>query len=76
VRIGDKYLLVYNIKVEDVKRSLCAGVLQPTSPRKGRPVGRAFWQMEMIGFKVNLDIAACGRLWMSVMSIDTKLETT
>jgi hypothetical protein len=27
VRIGDKYLLVYNIKVEDVKRSLCAGVL-------------------------------------------------
>jgi hypothetical protein len=67
VRIGEKYLFVYTIKVEDVKRSLCAGVLKPASRRKGRPVRMVFWQMEIIGFKVNLDIASFGRLWISVM---------
>jgi hypothetical protein len=75
-RIGEKYQFVYNITVEDVKRSLCAGVSKPASRRKGRPVRKVFWQMEIIGFKVNLDIAACGRLWIFVTSIDTKLETT
>jgi predicted homoserine dehydrogenase-like protein len=33
-RIGEKYLFVYNIKVEDVKRSLCAGVSKPASREK------------------------------------------
>jgi hypothetical protein len=33
-RIGEKYLFVYNIKVKDVKRSLCAGVSKPASREK------------------------------------------
>jgi hypothetical protein len=43
--------------------------------RKGRPVRKVFWPAEIIRLKVNLDIAVCGRLWISVTSIDTKLET-
>jgi hypothetical protein len=38
-RIGDKYLFVYNIKVEDVKRSLCAGVSKPADGPEKRPTG-------------------------------------
>ena len=34
--IGENYPFVYNIKVEDVKHSLCAGVSMPTGRRKGR----------------------------------------
>ncbi|MEN8780921.1 MAG: hypothetical protein ABF292_07405 [Desulfobacterales bacterium] len=77
-RIGEKYLFVYNIKVEDVKHSLRAGVSKPAggpgekADRFRRFSGR--WRFSV--FKVNLDIAAFGRLWISVTSIDTKLETT
>lgn len=78
-RIGENYPFVYNIKVEDVKHSLCAGI---STPAGGRPekkqTGSGGFQADddFLAFKVNLDIAAFGRLWISVTSIDTKLETT
>jgi hypothetical protein len=46
-RIGEDHRFVYNIKVEDVKRSLCAGVSKPAGRRKGRPVRKDFWQMKI-----------------------------
>lgn len=40
VRIGEKYLLVYNIKVEDVKHSLCASISTPAGGRAGEKADR------------------------------------
>jgi hypothetical protein len=55
-----------------VRRRLDAGGTEK------RPTGSEGFQADgdFLAFKVNLDTAAFGRLWISVTSIDTKLETT
>jgi hypothetical protein len=75
-RIGEKHLFVYNIKVEDVKHSLRAGVSKPAGGpgEKADRFGRFSGRWRLLAFNVNLDIAAFWRLWISVTSIDTKLE--
>jgi hypothetical protein len=74
--IGEKYLFVYTIKVEDVKRSLCAGVSKPAGRETADRFGRFSGRWRLLALKVNLDIAAFGRLWIPVTSMGTKLETT
>lgn len=70
-----KYLPVYNTKAEDVKHSLRPEHRRRQAGEKVDRFGRFSDRWSVLLFKVNLDIAACGRLWISVTSMDTKLET-
>jgi len=45
-RIVEKYLFVYNIKVEDVKHSLRAGVSKPAGGPEKRPTGSEGFQAD------------------------------